>query len=355
MFSRAKAQHRALLLTCATSALSVGAVFAAYAQDTTPTPAPSKTPDGEAVPVAAATAQATATATAPAETAVASTSLPTPYTQADLQLLSGIVQRPNGLTFYNDYIYAACSGDSTVYELDAISGATVTLIAGVGNAHTLIVEPSEVDGVEVMWVPEYSANTLLRLTSAGQRETIADGFNGPWGIVRESETSFIVSNLLGNSVVRATEDGELTLLLEGMAGPAGVVLDGDMLYVANNGSTRRSIEAYDLSAAGGETDSVALRRPIVTGLQNTTGLQLAPDGMLYFAYAIGTRGVVGRVDAEACMAAGGCTNDAVEIVLFTELTAPLAGLTISPDMRLYVHSIYGPELYWLRLGAQDSE
>jgi hypothetical protein len=71
--------------------------------------------------------------------------------------------------------------------------------------------------------------------------------------------------------------------------------------------------------------------------------------MLYFAYALGTRGVVGRVDPEFCMENGGCSNDQVEVVLFTELAAPLAGLTFSDDMRLFVHTIYRPEIYWVQI------
>ncbi len=66
---------------------------------------------------------------------------------------------------------------------------------------------------------------------------------------------------------------------------------------------------------------------LVSGLQNTTGLQLGTDGMLYFAYALGNRGMVGRVDPQVCLANGGCSNDQVEIVLYSDLSAPLAGLT----------------------------
>jgi hypothetical protein len=90
---------------------------------------------------------------------------------------------------------------------------------------------------------------------------------------------------------------------------------------------------------------------LVSGLQNTTGLVLGPDGYLYFAYALGTRGVVGRVDPDVCRERGGCSNTDVEIVVFTELAAPLAGLTISPDMRLFVHTMFSPDIYWVQLST----
>lgn len=87
----------------------------------------------------------------------------------------------------------------------------------------------------------------------------------------------------------------------------------------------------------------------MTGLQNTTNLNLASDGYLYFTYALGTRGVVGRVNPAVCHENGGCTHDQVEIVIYTELATPLAGLTISPDMQLYIHSMFSPDIYWVQL------
>src|ERR1041384_7871533 len=38
----------------------------------------------------------------------------TSFTQADLSLLTGNIQRPNGLVWHDGKIYAACSGDWTV-------------------------------------------------------------------------------------------------------------------------------------------------------------------------------------------------------------------------------------------------
>ena len=101
-----------------------------------------------------------------------------------------------------------------------------------------------------------------------------------------------------------------------------------------------------------DTDN-SVNHVLVSGLQNTTDVQLGADGYLYFAYALGNRGLVGRVDPKVCQANGGCTNDQVEIVLFSDLDAPLAGLTITPDMRMFVHTMFKPEIYWAKLG--DSE
>jgi hypothetical protein len=202
------------------------------------------------------------------------------------------------------------------------------------------------DGELVLWIPDFQSNVLTRVTRQGV-ETISGEFAGPWGISYLDDESFLITNLLGNTLERVTRDGERTVVVDDLAAPTGVTHDDRYVYVANNGSTRRAIEWYPLDGAGEGTgeDSPAL----VTGIQNTTGLVLGSDGKLYFAYSLGTRGVVGRVDPEVCRLNGGCTNDQVEVVLYTELAAPLAGLTLSPDMKLYVHTMFSPDIYWVQI------
>lgn len=293
----------------------------------TPTPAPTKT----GVPAAAT----------PAVTPLADTgSAPfEPLTQDALNLLTANVQRPNGVAWFNNYLYSACTGDGTVYEIQSETGETRAYIWGVTNSHSLVVE--EVDDVLQMWVPDYGERRLKLVTRTGVEPITEAVFDGPWGIVQLDEQHFLVSNLLGDRIDRVSREGEVELELDGLASPAGMALDGDILYVANNGSTRRAIEWYDL-----ETGDAG---PVVSGLQNTTGLQLADDGYLYFAYALGTRGLVGRVNPQTCSEAGGCTNDQVEVVLYTDLETPLAGLIVTPDGRLFVHTMFNPALYWVRI------
>lgn len=325
-----------LILLIITSAATFVAVQAQQ-QAQTPTPAPVKS----------ATPGPTATTTeieaeTPSETETAQTGDPfSPLTQTDLQSLTGNVQRPNAIGFFDNYLYIACTGDGTVYETNSETGETRTYIFGVTNAHTII--PEEVNNELVLWVPDYGENSIKRITRAGV-ETIAEDFEGPWGMIRYGEDGFLVSNLLGDHVDVVTSEGEVETLLEGLAGPTGLALDDDILYVGNNGSTRRSIEWFDLS----EVEPTAA--PLLTGVQNTTGLQLAQDGYLYFAYALGTRGIVGRIDPVACRENGGCTNEQIEIVVYTELATPLAGLTVTPDMRLFVHTMFNPSIYWGRIG-----
>ncbi|MBE2182334.1 MAG: hypothetical protein IAE89_02805 [Anaerolineae bacterium] len=315
-------------------------IVAVQSQDqvTTPTPAPVKS----ATPGPTSTQAQSETSEAIAELSQTDSDEPfTPLTQADLQSITGNVQRPNGITYFNDYLYISCTGDGTVYETNSRTGQTRAYIFGVTNAHSMIAE--EINNQLVLWVPDYGENSIKRVSRDGVA-TVADEFEGPWALIPYDEDQFLVSNLLGGSVDRVTRDGEVEVLIDDLAGPTGLALDGDLLYVGNNGSTRRSIEWFDLSAAEPTTG------PLLSGIQNTTGLQLAADGNLYFAYALGTRGVIGRIDPVACRENGGCTNEQVEIVVYTELATPLAGLTVTPDMRLFVHTMFNPSVYWGQIG-----
>jgi glucose/arabinose dehydrogenase len=308
------------------------------AQDApTTTPAPTKTP-------VETTSEATNEPTVAPENvegAITAQPLARAFNQDDLQILVGNVQRPNGMTWFDGKLFTGCVGDYTLYQIDAITGQTITLVYGVQNAHTLFAEE---DGQGFnLFVPDFDTNRLVRVdeTRSAPR-AVADGLNGPWGITYKDADNFLVSNIRGNNIVTVSREGDISSYLEGLRAPAGIVLSEDKLFVVNNGSARRAIEWIEVDESGAPVGEPAA---LVSGLQNASSLVLAPDGLLYFTFALGTRGVVGRVNAEECL--GGCTNEDVEIVVYTDLQAPLAGLTISPDMRLYVHTIFRPELYYV--------
>ncbi|MBE0690766.1 MAG: hypothetical protein IH587_11660 [Anaerolineae bacterium] len=309
-------------------------VATTFAQDDpSPTPAPSKTPTAAPSP--------TATARPASASAVQS------FTQSDLTVLTGNVQRPNGITFLDGVLYTACTGDFTVYQIEAETGRTVTYAGGIRNAHMLYVEIGD-DDRPVLWAPDFQMNQFLRVVQ-GRTQTISGGLDGPWGIAYLNEDEFLITNLLGNNMVVVSREGGSRTILDDLANPTGIVIDDDLIYVGNNGSTRRAIEWYPLETAESDEPVADAGGTIVSGIQNVTGLALDSEGMLYFAYALGTRGVVGRVDPQACIEQGGCGNAEVEVVLFTELSAPLAGLTISPDNRLFVHTMFAPDIYWVQL------
>lgn len=318
--------------------LGIALVTNLSAQDETttpPTPGPTKTPDTETTETTATSGEGDFE----------------PFTQTDLNVLTGNVQRPNATLWFNDNIYAICNGDWTVYELDDTNGDTRTFIYGVRNAHSMYIESTSETEFD-MWIPDYDVNALLLVNRVRAPQQIATGLEGPWGITYIDENRFMVTNLLGGNIVEITRAGEVRLLLDGLRSPAGIASNGETVFFANNGSARRSIEwTSQDELLDSEIDADV--NTLVSGLQSTTGILLADDGYLYFTYALGTRGVVGRVDPTMCMEQeGGCSNDEVEIILYTDLAAPLAGLTISPDMRLYVHTIFRPEIYWVQLPSE---
>jgi hypothetical protein len=329
-------------LLCLAIIMLVVATSIARAQEASATPAPTKTP----TPIPSAAASLTPTATRglvePAGAAIS------PFTQADLTVLTGNVQRPNGIFWLDDMLYAACSGDWTVYQIGAEDGRTLTYASGIRNAHTLYAEMDANERVWI-WAADFQLNQLTRITR-GEVTPVSAGLNGPWGIAYLNEDEFLITNLLGDNAVVATRGGETRTVIDSLNAPTGIALDADALYIGNNGSTRRAIERYplevtELRAPSAPTEAVV----VVSGVQNVTGLALGPDGYLYFAYALGTRGVVGRVDAQACADAGGCGSADVQIVVYTELAAPLAGLTISRSGRLYLHTMFAPDIYWVDL------
>lgn len=272
-----------------------------------------------------------------------------PLNQGDLTRMEGNVQRPNGIFWFDNHLYTACTGDSTVYEIHAITGVTRTYIFGVQNAHSLYVE-RETNGQLALWVPDYNRNELLYVTRAGVKPVVGE-FAGPWGMAYLDEAHFLISNLLSGSLERVSRSGDRSVILRGLASPAGVVRTEDHVFVANNGSSRRAIEWYagiDLTEDGIDL-AEGERGILVSGVTNVAGLQLDASGeYLYFTYALGTRGMVARVRIADCLDSG-CETDAIETVIFTDLSAPLAGLTLSPDNRLYVHTMYSPDLYWVSL------
>lgn len=306
------------------------------AQQITPTPAPTKTPQN--------TKAATQTTEPPF-------TRDQPFTQADLSVITANTQRPNGIVWHDNYLYTVCSGDWTIYKIDADTGATGQYIYGVRNAHTLYATESNHD--LQLWIPDFQTDTLVRI-QRGIVENITTGLDGPWGIAALEDNNFIVTNLKGNNATKINSEGKQEIIISNLRSPTGVATDQTHIYIANTGSARRAIEWFSIEQINEEDTDLplsadAVAQPLVSGLQNTTGLVIASDGMLYFSYALGTRGVVGRVDPEQCINNGGCSNDQVEIILYTELAVPLAGLTISPDMRLYIHSMFSPDLYWVQL------
>jgi len=263
------------------------------------------------------------------------------YTQEDLSVLIGNVQRPNGIAWLNDTLYTACNGDWTLYAIDDTSGETETFLFGIRDAHTLYGE--ETDAGFNLWIPDFDTNTIYLVDqNRASAVPVIENVDSPWGITPYKDSTFLVTSLRENTVNVATRDGQITELIGGLRSPTGITMQDDIIYVANTGSARRSIEWIDSNMLDEAPQT------LVTGLRNVTNLVLAEDGNLYFAYSLGTRGVVGRVNPQECQNEA-CSAEDVEIIVYSDLPAPLSGLTVTPDMRIFLHTIYRPEIYWVQI------
>jgi hypothetical protein len=272
-----------------------------------------------------------------------------PFVQSDFNLLTGSVQRPNGMFWYDGFVYAGCAGDWTIYRLHDTTGETITYQFGVRNTHSMYVEADE-DGGTDLWAVDFQENVFVSVNLGSERGMlpVREGLAGPWGLAPSAtDDTFFITEWGSDNLINVTRDGEITVVASDFADPSGIVATEDTIYVGNNGSARRSIEWLDISEGSSTTP-----HSLVSGLQDVTNVVMGPDDYLYFAYALGSRGVVGRVDPEVCKEQNGCTNTQVELVVWTELAAPLAGLIITPEMRLYVHTMFGTEIYWLDMSER---
>ena len=266
-----------------------------------------------------------------------------PYLQGDLTLLVGNVQRPNGLVYHDGSLFTVCNGDWTIYKVDAETGESISFVFGVHNGNSLIAESTD-SGFD-LFVPDPETGTLWQLDQRRQSPVkVADELEAPWGVTRLDDETLLISDTRKNAILAVDSEGGTTTLLDGLRAPTGITHQDGLLFIANGGSARRGIEVFDI-------ESEALS-PLVSGVQNISNITLGADGLLYFAYALGTRGVVGRIDPALCLDEG-CGGDDIEPVVFSDVPAPLA-ITLSDDMRLFLHSRYRPEIYRVQLPAPSA-
>jgi len=309
-------------------------VYPIHSQDETPTQAPSKTPT---------TTPPTPTEVSSENTNTQTSILENPFTQEDLELIVGNVQRPNGIIWHDGELYTVCNGDWTLYRINDTTGDTITFVFGVKNGNHLVAENTET-GFD-LWIPDGDSDTLWKVDhNRSAPISINNNLISPWGITRVDNDSFLITSSKGNSILEVSESGITEEVFTGLRSPTGITRDNEFIYFANGGSARRGIEWFEILEDGTYSEPQSL----VSGLQNTTNVIMGNDGYLYFGYALGTRGVVGRIQPSMCHKEG-CTNEDIEIVIFSDIPAPIAGLTISDDMRLFLHSRYRPEIYWVQI------
>ena len=277
-----------------------------------------------------------------ASTTLTSIALENPFLQGDLELLVGNVQRPNGFVWFRDSLYTVCNGDWTIYRIDDRTGETITFVFGTRDGNMLLMEETTA-GFDIL-VPDPENGTVWKVDQARSAPArFTSAVTAPWGIARLDDSRFLITDVRTNSITEVAENGATRLVHSELRAPTGIVRHENMVYFANGGSARLGIEYFEILEDG----DYSVVKPLVSGLQNTTNIMMGGDGKLYFAYALGTRGVVGRIDPTICHESG-CSNSDVELVVFSDIPAPLA-ITLSDDLRLFLHSRFRPEIYWLAL------
>ena len=272
----------------------------------------------------------------------AEAALENPFLQDDLELLVGNVQRPNGIAWYEGSLFTVCNGDWTIYKIDDTTGDTISFVFGTRDGNMLLVEDTEA-GYDIL-VPDSEHGTVWKVDQSRSAPAVfASAIEAPWGIARLDESRYLVSDARQGMILELSAADAPREIHSQLRAPTGLVAHESRVYVANGGSARRGIETFELLDDGGYSEL----RPLVAGIQNASNLVMGSDGKLYFAYALGTRGVVGRIDPAGCHEAG-CSNSDVEMVVFSDIPAPLA-ITLSDDLRLFLHSRFRPEIYWLQL------
>ncbi len=270
--------------------------------------------------------------------------LDAPLLQGELRLIIGNVQRPNGIVWHDGALFTVCNGDWTIYKIDADTQETVTFVFGVRDGNTLLAEPTEA-GFD-LFIPDAESGALWRVDQKREApDSLIADLEAPWGIARLDESRLLISEIRSNRILEVDHTGSARTAQESLRAPTGIATADERVYFANGGSARRGIEYFEIEDDGGYGPV----KPLVAGLQNAADLVLGGDGMLYFSYAFGARGVIGRVDPAMCHEAG-CSSQDVEMVVLSDLPAPLA-IAMSDDMRLFLHSRYRPEIYWAQLPA----
>ena len=90
-----------------------------------------------------------------------------------------------------------------------------------------------------VYVANYSANSIVKITPDGQRKLIAKDklITGPIGLVIDLHDNIYVANYGLNDVVKITPDGKITTFLKGINKPYYLFLDkAGMLYISEQGT-----------------------------------------------------------------------------------------------------------------------
>lgn len=119
-----------------------------------------------------------------------------------------------------------------------------------------------------LYIAEWGAGIVTRISPSGNRIAFADGLNGPSGLAVDSKDNIYVASYSDNLVYRFTPKGKRSVFIEGLATPAGLSFDqrGNLL-IAN----RMTDEILSVSSEG-------KINTVVGGLQTPVGAVQTVEG-----------------------------------------------------------------------------
>ncbi len=162
-----------------------------------------------------------------------------------------------------------------------------------------------------LYVAEWGAGRVSRISRAGERTTFAKGLSGPSGLAVGPDGSIFVASYSGDLVWRFTPEGARKVHVSGLATPAGLSFDrAGRLLIAN----RRTNQI--LAVEEGRLV------PVIAGLRTPVGAVQTPDGG-YVVSNIGGGVTVVRPDGTRLEAGQG-------------FATPGPGIAQTPDGRVFV-------------------
>lgn len=134
-----------------------------------------------------------------------------------------------------------------------------------------------------LFVANYNAGTVLRVTPGGVVSTVASGFNSPTGLVFNAGGDLFVANQGNGNVHKVTPGGVVSLVATGFSGPSGLAIDasGNLFVPGLFSGTIHKVTPGGVSSL------------FASGLGNIAGLAFGPGGDLFVGGW--TSGIVYRV------------------------------------------------------------
>lgn len=123
------------------------------------------------------------------------------------------------------------------------------------------------DAAGNLYIAEWGAGRVSRVTPDGKRSTFADGLSGPSGLAIGPDGAVYVASYARDEIYRVTPDGARSVHVTGLATPAGIGFDrAGRLLIAN-----RQTNQILAIAGGGRLE------PIIDGLRTPVGAVQTPD------------------------------------------------------------------------------